>query len=82
MRLDLHKIIKNNEDEEVAQVFNRLKPRLENLKSQQSSISNEIEIEVIRSKSYEDFVVRKDFWLVIEAKIKAFKNYLKKKMIK
>ena len=82
MRLELHKIIKNNEDEEVAQVFNRLKPRLENLKSQQSSISNEIEIEVIRSKSNEDFVVRKDFWLVIEAKIKAFKNYLKKKMIK
>ena len=82
MRLELHKIIKNNEDEKVAQVFNRLKPRLENLKSQQSSISNEIEIEVIRSKSNEDFVVRKDFWLVIEAKIKAFKNYLKKKMIK
>ena len=82
MRLELHKIIKNNEDEEVAQVFNRLKPRLENFKSQQSSIPNEIEIEVIRSKSYEDFVVRKDFWLVIEAKIKAFKNYLKKKMIK
>ena len=79
MRLELHKIIKNNEDEKVAQVFNRLKPRLENLKSQQSSISNEIEIEVIRSKSYEDFVVRKNFWLVIEAKIKAFKNYLKKK---
>ena len=82
MRLELHKIIKNNEDEEVAQVFNRLKPRLENFKSQQSSIPNEIEIEVIRSKSYEDFVVRKNFWLVIEAKIKAFKNYLKKKMIK